>query len=63
MQKNLNLKIKFRESFCPFAPVVLEEKAEEWFDMNFKKSPYMMFVHKLKKNKLIQKMKKINFQA
>ena len=63
MQKNLNLKIKFRESFRPFAPVVLEEKAEEWFDMNFKKSPYMMFVHKLKKNKLIQKNEKNKFSS
>ena len=56
MQKNLNLKIKFRESFRPFAPVVLEEKASEWFDMNNKKSPYMLFVHKVKKNKLTKKI-------
>jgi carbamoyltransferase len=63
MQKNLNLKIKFRESFRPFAPVVLEEKAEQWFDMNFKKSPYMMFVHKVKKNKLIEKKEKNNFSS
>jgi len=42
MQKDLNLKIKFRESFRPFAPSVLEEKAGEWFDLNAA-SPYMMF--------------------
>ena len=42
---------------------MLEEKAEEWFDMNFKKSPYMMFVHKLKKNKLIQKNEKNKFSS
>ncbi|HEU4838491.1 MAG TPA: carbamoyltransferase [Micavibrio sp.] len=42
MQKNLNLKIKFRESFRPFAPSVLEEKAGEWFDLKTA-SPYMMF--------------------
>lgn len=63
MQKNLNLKIKFRESFRPFAPVVLEEKAEQWFDMTFKKSPYMMFVHKVKENKLIEKKEKNKFSS
>ena len=63
MQKNLNLKIKFRESFRPFAPVVLEEKAEQWFDMTCKKSAYMMFVHKLKKNKLIKKKEKNKFSS
>ena len=61
MQKNLNLKIKFRESFRPFAPVVIEEKAEEWFDMSSKKSPYMIFVHKVKKNKLIEIKEKNKF--
>ena len=43
MQKNLNLKIKFRESFRPFAPAILNEYLEEWFNMS-KKSPYMLFV-------------------
>ena len=33
MQATMNLKIKFRESFRPFAPVVLQEHAHEWFDM------------------------------
>lgn len=42
MQKDLNLKIKFRESFRPFAPSVLEEKARDWFDLPTA-SPYMMF--------------------
>jgi len=42
MQKNMNLKIKFRESFRPFAPVVKEDKAEEWFQMNGSTSPYML---------------------
>ncbi len=50
MQKNLNLKIKFRESFRPFAPSVLEEKVNEWFDYN-DKSPYMLMVAKVKKEK------------
>lgn len=43
MQKNLNLKTKFRESFRPFAPAVLREKCEEWFDLGVD-SPYMLFV-------------------
>ncbi|OGT48441.1 MAG: hypothetical protein A3E82_03850 [Gammaproteobacteria bacterium RIFCSPHIGHO2_12_FULL_38_11] len=43
MQSVMNLKIKFRESFRPFAPAVLAEKATEWFDINHK-SPYMLLV-------------------
>ncbi|MCC9620712.1 carbamoyltransferase [Thalassospira sp. MA62] len=42
MQKKLNLKIKFRESFRPFAPSVLAEDAPEWFDMHVKDCPYML---------------------
>lgn len=41
MQKKLNLKIKFREGFRPFAPSVLEEYCSEWFDLDAK-SPYML---------------------
>ncbi|WP_417826769.1 carbamoyltransferase [Thalassospira povalilytica] len=44
MQKKLNLKIKFRESFRPFAPSVLEEDAADWFDLSFPASPYMLMV-------------------
>jgi carbamoyltransferase len=43
MQKRLNLKIKFRESFRPFAPAVLAEEAGEWFDLDHA-SPYMLLV-------------------
>ena len=43
MQSKLNLKIKYRESFRPFAPSVLEEKVGEYFDMDYE-SPYMLFV-------------------
>jgi len=43
MQKKMNLKIKFRESFRPFAPSVLAEKAGEWFDID-RPSPYMLLV-------------------
>lgn len=42
MQRRLNLKIKFRESFRPFAPVVLAEEAAHWFDLT-ESSPYMLF--------------------
>lgn len=41
MQSKLNLKIKYRESFRPFAPSVLEEKASDYFELE-KKSPYML---------------------
>ncbi|PTW60617.1 carbamoyltransferase [Breoghania corrubedonensis] len=43
MQKTMNLKIKFRESFRPFAPAVLAEKADDYFDMR-QDSPYMLVV-------------------
>ncbi|MBL9181756.1 MAG: carbamoyltransferase [Verrucomicrobiaceae bacterium] len=43
MQKIMNLKIKFRESFRPFAPAVLAEKVSEWFDHD-RSSPYMLVV-------------------
>ena len=42
MQSKLNLKIKYRESFRPFAPSVLEESAEQYFNLNGR-SPYMLF--------------------
>ena len=43
MQKLLNLKVKYRESFRPFAPSILRENVSEWFDLNID-SPYMLFV-------------------
>jgi carbamoyltransferase len=43
MQSIMNRKIKFRESFRPFAPSVLEERASEWFDLDAT-SPYMLLV-------------------
>ena len=43
MQKNLNLKVKYRESFRPFAPSVLREDVSKWFDINVD-SPYMLLV-------------------
>lgn len=52
MQKKLNLKIKFRESFRPFAPAVLEEEAPMWFEYNTT-SPYMLMVAKVANDKLL----------
>ncbi|MCB0219288.1 MAG: carbamoyltransferase [Chrysiogenetes bacterium] len=49
--QRVNLKIKFRESFRPFAPVVLAEKAEDWFDLRGKDSPYMLLVAQVHENK------------
>ena len=49
MQKILNLKVKYRESFRPFAPSVLSEDASSWFDID-KDSPYMLFVTKINEN-------------
>ena len=53
MQKNLNLKVKFRESFRPFAPSILREDLSEWFDLNVD-SPYMLMVSNINKNKAIK---------
>ncbi|MCI0453320.1 MAG: hypothetical protein L0Z51_13245, partial [Candidatus Latescibacteria bacterium] len=46
----VNLKIKFRESFRPFAPSVLEEKCSEWFDLDVP-SPYMLLVADVREGK------------
>ena len=70
MQKELNLKIKFRESFRPFAPSILEAEADKWFDLKTQ-SPYMMFVSKIKlekqfrnneKNKKLSGLEKLSFK-
>jgi len=53
MQKKLNLKVKFRESFRPFAPAVLYEDVNEWFDLE-SESPYMLLVGKVKGDKLLE---------
>lgn len=45
--KRVNLKIKFRESFRPFAPAVLEDKCADWFDLDVE-SPYMLLVCQVK---------------
>ena len=50
MQKNLNLKVKYRESFRPFAPAVLREDVAEWFD-HASDSPYMLIVADVREEK------------
>ena len=52
MQKNLNLKVKYRESFRPFAPSVLRDEVNEWFEIDTD-SPYMLFVANVKKEKTL----------
>ena len=50
MRRIINMKIKFREGFRPFAPSVLEEKCAEWFELD-RPSPYMLLVAQVKKDK------------
>ena len=53
MQKNLNLKVKYRESFRPFAPSILREDLPDWFDINVN-SPYMLLVADVSPKKKIE---------
>ena len=50
MQKRLNLKIKYRESFRPFAPSVLREDVADYFELE-QDSPYMLLVADVKRNR------------
>src|ERR1051326_286136 len=50
MQKSLNLRVKFRESFRPFAPAVLREDVSDWFELD-EDSPYMLLVAPVKESK------------
>ena len=56
MQKKMNLKIKYRESFRPFAPAILAEHVSDWFDIHCE-SPYMLLVADVVKNKQVQMTK------
>tara|TARA_Y100000590_G_scaffold8025_1_gene10122 strand:- start:12183 stop:14021 length:1839 start_codon:yes stop_codon:yes gene_type:complete len=49
MQKNLNLKVKFRESFRPFAPSIIKEELNKWFELSCE-SPYMLLVANINKS-------------
>ena len=53
MQKNLNLKVKYRESFRPFAPSILREDLSKWFDLDVD-SPYMLLVSNINAEKKIE---------
>jgi len=53
MQKNLNLKVKYRESFRPFAPSILKEDLVKWFDISVD-SPYMLYVANINNDKIIK---------
>lgn len=53
MQKQLNLKVKFRESFRPFAPSIIEEDLGEWFDLDCE-SPYMLLVAPISAEKRVE---------
>ncbi|MDC1126149.1 carbamoyltransferase [Candidatus Pelagibacter sp.] len=53
MQKNLNLKVKYRESFRPFAPSILKEDLSNWFNLNVA-SPYMLLVAEINSDKKIE---------
>lgn len=70
MQSTMNLKIKYRESFRPFAPSVLKEKSQDCFEMDGE-SPYMLLVHPVKeerckemteKEKMLFGIEKLNVQ-
>ena len=50
MQTKMNLKIKYRESFRPFAPTVLADKAAEWFELD-RESPYMLLTAQVRSDK------------
>ena len=53
MQKNLNLKVKYRESFRPFAPSILKEELNKWFQIK-EDSPYMLLVAQISEDKKIE---------
>lgn len=57
-QRNLNLKIKFRESFRPFAPSILEEKVNEWFELSAP-SPYMLMTSPIRTEKRLLSLEEI----
>lgn len=51
IQSRLNLQVKQRESFRPFAPAVLAEEADEWFDLDGASMPYMLLTAQLRKDR------------
>jgi carbamoyltransferase len=53
MQSKMNLKIKYRESFRPFAPTVIKENVSDWFELD-RESPYMLLVAPVKEDKRVK---------
>lgn len=53
MRDHINLTVKKREWFRPFAPIVMEEHVHEWFEFDARKSPFMLFTAKAKRPELI----------
>jgi len=62
MQSVLNLKIKFRESFRPFAPSILADRVEEYFDLN-RESPYMLLVAPVNEDKIVIESRNIGAEG
>ena len=60
MQKEINLRVKYRESFRPFAPAVLEEYADNWFELKIP-SPYMLLVSQINNSKLLKNWDQRNY--
>ena len=54
MKDIINQKVKFRENFRPFAPVVLSEHVSEYFDSDFLDNPYMLYIGEVKKEKRME---------
>ena len=59
MQKTMNLKIKYRESFRPFAPSIRAENISDYFEID-RESPYMLLVANVQKNKQVEMSEKQN---
>jgi len=60
MQEKINLKIKYRESFRPFAPAVLEEHANDYFDLKGVTSPYMLLITEVNQSRLVNNESKLD---
>ncbi len=63
MQTTMNLKIKFRESFRPFAPSILAEHADEYFDLDGHPSPYMLLVAAVAESERLELQEQPQYQG
>ena len=62
-QTKMNLKIKFRESFRPFAPFILKDHVHNWFENASYDNKYMLFVNKLKKERRLNEESQFSFEG